>query len=105
MDEQKFEKTIKDVKWVAIVLLILFSIVFVVNLSSGELTTLVVLINIADLALLLITAIGCSKKLMYGPICGIVVSILLILSFDILSIIIGICLLVECVNVIRYMKH
>ena len=35
MDEQKFEKTLKDVKGVSIIVIILVAIMFFINLSSG----------------------------------------------------------------------
>ena len=50
------------------------------------------------------TIIGCNKRMMYGPICGVVVSILMILNFNLIDIILGILYLVECISLIKYMK-
>lgn len=105
MDEQKFEKTLKDVKGVSIIVIILVAIMFFINLSSGALKGLAIVIPILQIALCLGTVIGCNKRMIYGPVCGVVVAILMILSFSILDIIIGILYLIECINVIRYMKN
>lgn len=105
MDEQKFEKTLKDVKWVSIIILVLALIMTFINLSSGALKGLAIITTILQIALLLGTIIGCNNRMMYGPVCGVIVAILMILSFSIIDIIIGILYLVECINLIKYMKN
>lgn len=105
MDEQKFEKTLRDVKGVAIIVIVLVAIMFFMNLSAGALKGLAIVIPILQVALCLGTVVGCNNRMMYGPVCGVVVAILMILSFSIIDIIIGILYLVECINVIRYMKN
>lgn len=104
MDEQKFQKTLKDAKWFSIIILVLLLIMFFITLSSGALKGLAIITIILQIALLLGTIIGCHNRMMYGPVCGVVVSILMILSFDILDLIFGILFLIECINLIRYMK-
>lgn len=105
MGEQKFEKTLKDVKGVSIIVIILVAIMFFMNISSGALKGLALIIPIFQIALCLGTILGCNNRMMYGPICGVVVAILMILSFTIIDIIIGILYLVECINLIKYMKN
>lgn len=105
MDEQKFEKTLKDVKGVSIIVIILVAIMFFMNLSAGALKGLALIIPIFQIALCLGTIFGCNNRMMYGPVCGVVVAILMILSFSIIDIIIGILYLVECINLIKYMKN
>jgi len=102
MDEQKFEKTLKDAKWFSIILLVLSVIIFV--LSYKTMNTISIISSIIQLALLLGAAMGCSKRMMYGPVCGVVVAILMIISLSILDIILGILFLIECINLIKYMK-
>ena len=104
MDEQKFEKTLKDAKWFAVILLVLNLIMFFVYFSSATLNSISIIIKFFQFALFLGTIIGCNKRMMYGPICGVVVSILMILNFNLIDIILGILYLVECINLIRYMK-
>lgn len=105
MDEQKFEKALRDVKWVSIIILVLFLIIFLVNFSSGALKGLAMITTLFQIALLLGTIIGCKNRMMYGPICGVVVAILMILSFSIIDIIIGIFYLIDCITLIKYMKN
>ena len=105
MDEQKFEKTLKDAKWFAVLLLVLNLIVFFIYFSTGDLNGISIIIKFFQFALFLGTIIGCNKRMMYGPICGVVVSILMILNFNLLDIIIGILYLIECTNLIKYMKN
>lgn len=104
MDEQKFEKTLKDVKLSAIVIWILIIASFVLKLINGTKAMPLLIGIIINSALLLGTIIGCNKKRIYGPICGIVVGILMFLSWDIISMVIGIILLIECVNLIKNME-
>lgn len=105
MDEQKFEKTLKDVKGVSIIAIVFVLIAFFVILSSGSLTVLALASLLVRMALCIGTIIGCNNRMIYGPVCGVVVSILMILTFDIIVAIIGIIYLIECINVIRYMKN
>lgn len=105
MDEQKYEKTLKDAKWFSIIVLVLVLIMFFISLSSGALKGLAIVSVILQIALLLGTIIGCSNRMLYGPICGVVVAILMILSFSIIDIILGVLFLIECINLIRYMKN
>lgn len=105
MDEQKFKKTLKDVKGVAIIIIILVAITLFSNLSSGALKGLSIIIPIFQIALCLGAIIGCNNRMMYGPICGVIVAILMILSFSFIDVFIGILYLVECINLIKYMKN
>ena len=105
MDEEKFEKTLKDAKLFSIIVLVLVIILLVLTLVSGQLKTPIIISSIIQIALLIATAVGCSKKMLYGPICGVIVSILMILSLSIIDLIIGIVYLCECINLIRYMNN
>ena len=104
MDEQKFERYLRDAKWFSVIVLVLVLIMFFINLSSGVLSGLSIVITILQIALLLGTILGCSARMLYGPICGTIVAILMILSFSIIDIILGIIFLVECISLIRYMR-
>lgn len=105
MDEQKFEKTLKDAKWFSVIILVLVLIMLFMNLSSGALKGLAMVTTILQIALLLGTIIGCNNRMMYGPVCGVVVAILMIISFSLIDIILGIVYLIECINLIKYMKN
>ena len=105
MNDEKFEKILRDVKWVSIFILVLVVIMFIKNLSVGALNTLSIIIKFIQIALLLGTAIGCKNRMLYGPICGIITAILMILALNIFDTILGIAFLIECVTLIKYMKN
>lgn len=104
MNEEKFEKTLKDVKWTSIVILILVVILYILTISTADFKIIQMVSFVLQVLLLVATAIGCENKMMYGPVCGTIVSILMILSLSIIDMIIGIFLLIECINLIRYLK-
>jgi hypothetical protein len=104
MDDEKYEKALKNAKWVALVILVLVIIIFILQMVSGQMKTVTMISGIIQMALLIATAYGMKQKEMYGPICGVIVSILLILSLDIISLIIGICYLFDNINIMRKMK-
>ena len=106
MDEQKFEKLLKDAKYFSIIILVLALISFIVNLLSSNIGgPLSIILLILQILLLLGTAIGCNNRKMYGPICGTIVSILMIVSFSIINIILGIIFLIECMYIFKYMNN
>lgn len=105
MDTEKYEKALKNARWVALFILALVVIFAVVSMATGKMTTVQLISTIFQIILLIATAIGMKKQAMYGPICGVIVSILMILAFDILDIIIGICYLIDNINIMRQMKN
>lgn len=105
MNEQKFQKALRDTKWFSVFLLILILIIFVGTLFMGNNSFLIIVIRFLQLALTIGAVVGCNKELMYGPVCGVILSILMILSFSFFDIILGIAFLIDCINVIRYMKN
>ena len=104
MDEQKFEKTLKDAKSFSILVLVLALIMLGIKLYSNVFNGFGLIIAILQIVLLIVSIVGYNKKMIYGPVCGIVVSILMIISAGIVDIILGIAYLIECVNLIKYMK-
>ena len=105
MNNEKYEKKLKDAFAVAIFILILVIILFVITLSTGKMTNILMVSSIIQMVLLIATAVGIKQRVLYGPICGVIVSILMILALDIFDIIIGICYLIDNINIIRYMKN
>lgn len=99
------EKLLKNSKWVAIIILVLVILLFIATIIGKQLTTTKLISFIIQIALLVATAVGMKQHSLYGPICGVIVSILLILSLDIFSLIIGICYLIDNINIIRHMKN
>ena len=106
MNEEKFEKTIKDLKWFSIILLVLQLIGLVIICLQAPINTVVLISYIIQMILLVVTIVGCNQKKIYGPIFGVIVSILLILPLpiSIIDMVLGIACLIECINLIRYMS-
>ena len=100
-----YEKAIKNAKWFAVGILVLAIIVFGLRIFGGTLDTLSIVIGIAQLIVIIATIKGLNDNQMYGAICGIIVSVLLMLNRDIISIIFGILYLIDCIKIIKYMKN
>ena len=109
MDELKFEKSIKNAKWFAVGLLVLALIGFIFQImavmaSTSSATLFAILLRSVQISLIIATIKGCNDKKIYGPVCGIIVSILLIMAMDIVDIILGILYLIDCIKLVTYMK-
>lgn len=96
MDEKKFKEIVKF--W-TVVLYLLQGVMLVACIASGEMVTIVS----ALLVLVLITLfiVFTSKKKKIGPICGIILSVLYIISRDIVSLVVGILLIMDCVKLLK----
>ncbi len=105
MDNEKYENGLRSAFAVAIFFLILAIIIFVASFFTGKMTPVLLISCIIQIALLIATAVGIKQKALYGPICGIIVSILMILTFSIIDLIIGVCYLIDNINIIRYMQN
>ena len=105
MNDEKYEKALKNARWVALFVLALVIIMFVINIAGGTMTTVQIISGIIQMALLIATAVGMKRRAMYGPICGVIVSILMILALGLIDIIIGICYLIDNINIMRHMKN
>lgn len=89
------------------VVLALIGFVILIPAISNNLTGSVLiafLLRVLQIAFIVATVKGCSDKKIYGPICGIIVSILLILARDIIDIIFGVLYLIDCIKLVNYMR-
>lgn len=101
MEEEKYQKSLRDAKWFAVGLLVLVLIVSCIKIASSGFNIMLIM----QIVLLILTIKGYNEEKMYGPICGAITSILLILSKDIISLIFGILYLIDCIRIFRYMKN
>lgn len=99
-----YEKSVKNAKWFAVGILVLAIISFFFRIFVGTINGLYIIIAIAQLAFIVATIKGLNDNKKYGAICGIIVSVLLILNLDIISIIFGILYLIDCIKLVNYMK-
>lgn len=100
-----YEKAIKNAKWFAVGILVLAIIAFCLRAFGGTLDTLSIVVGIAQLVVIIATIKGLNDEQMYGAVCGIIVSVLLMLNRDIISIIFGILYLIDCIKLVNYMKN
>lgn len=100
-----YEKAVKNAKWFAVGILVLAIIAFCLRAFGGTLNTLSIIIGIAQLVVIIATIKGLNDNQKYGAICGIIVSVLLMLNRDIISIIFGILYLIDCIKLMNYMKN
>lgn len=99
-----YDKATKNAKWFAVGILILAIISFGIKVSHGLIDSLTIVIGIAQLIVILATIKGLNEQKLYGAICGIIVSVLLMLNKDIISIIFGILYLIDCLKISNYLK-
>ena len=69
MNDEKYEKAMKNARWVALFVLVLVIIIFVLQIVSGQMKTITMISAIIQMALLIATAHGMKQRAMYGPIC------------------------------------
>ena len=105
MGEEKFQKDVKNAKYFAVGLGALIIIFFIINLLTGGTNIITRLAGILEIILIILTIVGYHKQKLYGPICGIIVSVLLIISQDIISLIFGILYLIDCIKILNYMRR
>ena len=103
MTEEKFEKNIKSLKCIAIIFCSFVTLTLIIRFAEGTIGYDIIDF-ILSFSLYLAIAIGCHNKKMYGPICGIIQSVLLITTFNTTSCIYGICILTLSINILRYMN-
>ena len=100
-----YEKAVKNAKWFAVGLLVLAIIVMIFRTVGGIVNPLIFVVGILEIAFIIATIKGLNDEKMYGAICGIIVSALLMLSMDIISLIFGILYLIDCIKILQYMKN
>lgn len=100
-----YEKAVKNAKWFAVGILVLALIVFCIRIFGGTSNSLTIILGIAQLVVIIATIKGLNDEQMYGAVCGIIVSVLLMLNRDIISIIFGILYLIDCIKLVKHMKN
>lgn len=100
-----YEKAVKNAKWFAVGILVLAVIAFCLKVFGETLDTLSIVVGIAQLVVIIATIKGLNDNQIYGAICGIIVSVLLMLNRDIISIIFGILYLIDCIKLVNHMKN
>ena len=102
MTDEEYNKKVKATKTFCIILGILFALGLFLNLSQHNYAN--ALISSGVIVLLYFFYSLTKKKNIAGPIIGIILGALYILSFKIISIIIGILVLVDSIAMLKYIK-
>ena len=102
MSDEKIEKTIKDVKGVGIVILVINIVYLIIILTSGRMNGIATLI--LSSIFIVVTNIGYNQRKIYGPICGILAAILLFLCGDVILGVTGLIYFIANVYLIKYLK-
>jgi len=100
-----YEKAVKNAKWFAIGILVLVVIAFCIRIFQGSLSLLPIVLVIAQLVVIIMAIKGLNDNQRYGAICGIIVSVLLMLTSNIIIFIFGILYLIDCIRLLNYMNH
>lgn len=103
MTEEEFLKKLKWTKIFCVVIGILMGLSLLVNISSGYYMNAI--LSIVMLIWLYLFYAFTKKKNIAGPILGIILAALYILQFSIVGIILGICILVDCIAMLKYIKE
>lgn len=98
------DKAFKNAKWFAVGLLVLFLIVFIMTIIGKSYETLTIITHMGIIVLLIGTIVGCHNQTMLGPICGIIVSVFLIIFSGIIEKILSIFYLIDCIKLVKYMN-
>lgn len=69
MTDEKYEKALKNARWVALFILVLVIIIFIFQIANGQMKTITMISSIIQIILLIATAHGMKQRAMYGPIC------------------------------------
>ena len=95
------DKLFNNSKWFAVGLLVLVLIVFIVSFSGNKYTTITIVVHIGMIVALIGTIIGCNNQTMLGPICGIMVCVLMVIFGGLIEKVFGILYLIDCIKLIK----
>lgn len=65
MNDEKYEKALKNARWVALFILVFVIIAFILQIVIGKMKTVTMISSIIQMALLIATAHGMKQKSMY----------------------------------------
>lgn len=102
MTEEEFQKKLSGTKVFCIIIGVLFAIILLVSIFAQSYFTLA--ISLVCIVLLFLFYSLTKKKKIAGPIIGIIIGSLYILQFNIVTIIIGILLIIDCASLIKYIN-
>lgn len=107
MTEEEFQKKLKGTKLFCIVIGILMLVGVISNFARGNTKSAIISLIMVIWLILFYTL--SKKKNIIGPILGIILAILyfiqFFMQFNIISIVFGIAILIDCIAMIKYIKQ
>lgn len=103
MTQEEFRKKLKWTKNFCIVIGVINALGLFMTISASNVTSAILEIVILVFLYLFYTLTAEGK--IAGPILGIILATLYILQFSIVGIILGICILVDCIAMLKYIKE
>ena len=102
MTEEEWEKKVKATKNFCIIIGILYIIGFFIGISQENGISSVMALGLIILLYLFYSFT--KKKKIAGPIIGIVLGIMYIVQLNLLSVIIGIFIIIDCIAMLKYIR-
>lgn len=103
MKDEEYEKKLKGTKTFCIIIGILFALGIFISVSQQNYINAV--LSLAFLILLYLFYSFTKKKKIIGPVIGIILGILYILELNILTIVMGIFILIDCISMLKYIRE
>lgn len=103
MTEEEFQKKLKWTKIFCVVIGILMVISFIAGISSGNILGALMPLGVAIMLYLFYSL--SKKENILGPVIGIILAIMYILQLSIVGIFIGICILIDCISMLKYINE
>lgn len=103
MTDEEYEKKVKGTRIFCSILACLFGIGILINFTNGNILQLGLCVGF--LVLLYLFFYFTKRRKIAGPIIGIILGILYLLQLNIISILIGIFVLMDCIPMLKYVKE
>ncbi len=103
MTEEEYEKKVKGTKIFCIIIGILFLIGLFNSISQGDIISGVMALGFIILLYLFYSFT--KKKKIAGPIIGIILGTIYILQLNVLTIVIGVFILIDCFAMLKYIRE
>lgn len=102
MSEEEFQKKLKGTKTFCIIIGVIFAITLIISIFVQSYLT--IFSSLVCIVLLYLFYSLTKKKKIAGPIIGIIIGSVYILQFNIVTIIIGVLVIVDCASLIKYIN-
>lgn len=103
--QEKIDKKFKNTLIFAIIILIIVLWGGFLKIYLGGITASQIVIWLIEIIILFFAMFGCIRKKKYGAICGVIISIILILALDIIDIVFGLIYLFYCISLLNKIKE